>query len=266
MPRHYAKNSKRRARRAIGGKRAGYGGNGMKGYANSINLASGKTTGTKKWIRPGGSLRMTGPPPIGRGPLPQTIFTSHQYSGVASIFNDNTTGYTGSEFTWRLNSLHDPSTAVVGLLNHQPYGFDQFGGLYTNYLVYKVDIQFVIEYTSGVDLSLVTSIRGSGNTFNLGGSKDVGLIAEKPGCTAMPAVRGQTLNQTVWIADIEGVNRGKVFSEQDFSATNLTNPARVPTLGVACTSPGAVTGGEIVVRVNLNFHTRWSELFTQAQS
>lgn len=197
----------------------------------------------------GGSL-------INRSFLPQTMICTHRYVEQLTLTADNVTGLTGNEVAFRLNSLNDPNLSGVG---HQPYGYDQMSTLYQKYCVYKVHMQVRIQSQTANQPECCINIRPYNNgSYSLTNKKPWEEM-ERPGVVVITC-NGEmkTWDQTVHIADIEGVPRSKVFNEDTFSAVAGISPIRNPYFSIACGSSSGSTPSDIVVTVAFVFHTVWS--------
>lgn len=201
-----------------------------------------------------------------RGAFPEQLFVKMRYTDFLSNSADNLTGLTGSEQAWRLNSLFDPYFTGAG---HQPLGFDQLTPIYSQYTVYRVDVQVrVCSYigTGGVYLAINT--RPSNSTYNLAGLKNAGEIQEQPNNTIMDGQILQTWDQSFWINQVEGIPKSKVMNENNYSANVTTNPSNTPYLGIAVgtyTTPASSTN-TIYYQVSFVFHARFWNQNPLAQS
>lgn len=203
-------------------------------------------------------------PKLGRvGCMPQSLYTQHRYCEEISLSSDNITGYTGSQYEFRLNSLFDPNLTGVG---HQPQGFDQMAALYASYRVYKVDIYLRVTAISHSNLYLATKITPFHTAYNLG-LKQQSEILEQSNCNCYDGFVGNVVQlNNVYIADIEGQKRQAVFDDLLFRAKIDTNPANVSIFGIAMGSTDLVTGAAMKVMVGFTFHTMWSDLQPLPQS
>lgn len=83
------------------------------------------------------------PPNISsRGIIPSRIRRRHLYAESLSI---NPTGSTVSEHVFTPTNLYDPNYTGTG---HQPYGYDQMGLFFKNYLVTGVDFKITMMHDS----------------------------------------------------------------------------------------------------------------------
>lgn len=231
-------------------------------YSNSISTSKGfqnsrKVTPTSKPfsdVVAGSSVR--GGLLIQRSFLPQTMICAHRYTEQLELSAENVAGLTGNEVAFRMNSLFDPNFTLAG---HQPFGYDQMGALYNRYTVYKVTIQVrIVEINTSNSPELIINVRPSASVYNLT-NKKVWEELERPE-NVMITGTGELKqwNQTLYIADIEGVTRNKVYSEDSFSAISGNNPGRTPYLSVAVGSVTGSTPSTLTCIVCLEFHTIWS--------
>lgn len=202
-----------------------------------------------------------------RGAFPNTMFAQHRYVEKLELYADNTTGRTGSDIPFRLNSLYDPYFPAGG---HQPLGFDQMAQMYNNYCVWKVEVQvrIVDVSTSGGKTFLAINRRASTAVYNLSGVKSAQEIQEQPGNTIMDGKVGTTWNDTIMIADVEGKPRSAVFTENSFSGSTGSDPIVHPYLSLACGTYDEPALEQSWVRclVSFVFHARWSNPHPLPQS
>lgn len=206
-------------------------------------------------------------PLVEGGALPAALFTKHRYSEQLILYTDNLTNRTGTEVAFRMNSLYDPNFSSV--LNHQPLGFDQFAAMYKVYRVYKVDVQVRIVGKFGTAVTfLAVNVRPGQTTYQLGGLKNGAEILEQPSNTIMDAAINQSWAQTYYIADVDGVTRQRVMSDDQYCASVSNNPALGPYLSVACGTwdePASASNGAYAV-VSFVYHTMWSNAQALPQS
>lgn len=197
------------------------------------------------------------------GCMPQSLFTQHRYCEEIALASDNLTGYTGSQYVFRLNSLYDPNLTGVG---HQPQGYDQMAQFYNTYRVYKVDIYVRVTAISHTGLYLCTAITPFNVSYDLG-LKQQSEILENTNTNAYDGFVGNVAVQNnVYIADIEGQKRQAVFDDLLFRAKTDANPANVSFFRLAMGSTDLTTGAAMRVMVGLTFHTMWSDRISLPQS
>lgn len=199
-------------------------------------------------------------PIAGRGAFPNTLFTQLRYSDNLLLNADNLTGRTGSDISYRLNSLFDPYFAAGG---HQPLGFDQLSAIYNNYTVYKVDVQVRVVQSSGSSggkTFIAVNRRPSTSLYILGGLKTAYEIQEQPGNTVIAGDLLQTWNDTIWVADVEGKKRSSIFTENSFTGSASTNPTETPYISFTCGTfdEPASTSSWVRILVSFNYHCRFS--------
>lgn len=206
-------------------------------------------------------------PLIQGGALPATLFTKHRYSEQLILYTDNLTNRTGTETAFRLNSLYDPN--FTSALNHQPLGFDQFAAMYKVYRVYKVDVQVRITGKFGSAVTfLAVNVRPGQTSYQLGGLKNGAEILEQPSNTIMDVALNQSWAQSYYIADIDGVTRQRVMTDDQYCSSTSTNPALGPFLSVACGTwdePASASNGAYAV-VSFVYHTMWCNTQALPQS
>lgn len=213
-----------------------------------------------------GDARHVDRPLIQGGAFPATLFTKHRYSQQLILYTDNLTNRTGTEVAFRLNSLYDPDFTGTG---HQPLGFDQLTPIYKVYRVYKVECQVRItgKFGSGVTFCAV-NVRPGQASYQIGGLKKGDEILEQPSNTLMDGAINQTWSSTYYIADIDGVTRQRVTTDDQYCAQVGTNPVLGPYLSVACGTwdePAAATNGCYVV-VSFVYHAMWTNTAPLPQS
>ncbi len=200
--------------------------------------------------------------------MPSAMFMKHAYSAGVQLSVDGTTGYSGGEIPFRLNSLYDPYFLTGSLADHQPMFYDQISALYRRYTVYQVDINLQVMNVTGTAPSLVVMFSPSGSTWNTTGSLDPARLAEKPNCTVTRVQAGSTMKWSMKIGDIDGVPRATVMNDDLYTAQIGSNPGKTPymRMNVSSQLAGADTSATVEVMVNMVFHTRWNDYITPNQS
>lgn len=243
-----ARRTTRRAKFGTGDKFASYG-KAAKSIATKRSPAFAKNLGNALHVDR---------PLVQGGALPATLYTKHRYSEQVILYSDNLTNRTGTEIAFRLNSLFDPNFTGTG---HQPLGYDQFGALYGIYRVYKVEVQVRLTGKFGSAVTfLAANVRPSLSTYSLGSLKKGDEVLEQPGNTIMDASLNQSWSQTYYIADIEGVTRQRVMSDDQYNAGVGANPFLTPYLSVVAGTwdePASASNGVYAV-VSFVYHTQWS--------
>lgn len=204
---------------------------------------------------------------------PSSTVCQHRYVEELSLSQENITGLTGNEYAFRLASLFDPNFTGTG---HQPRGFDQMAALYTEYVVYKVQIQVRIMYqSSGVNVAgnfVAISVRPfNNNSYSLGPARRYGELLEQPTNTIITMeddnpCQNKTWDATYWIADIEGIPRGEIYQDTSYKAYYTSNPTKSPYLSLAVGSTNEQPGGTVKMAVSFVFHTLWSSPILVGQS
>lgn len=204
---------------------------------------------------------------------PSSTVCQHRYVEELSLSSENVTGLTGAEYAFRLASLFDPNFTGVG---HQPRGFDQMAAFYTEYVVYKVDVQVrIMSQTSGVNIAgnfVAISVRPfNNNSYSLGPARRYGELLEQPTNTIITMERddicqNKTWDATFWIADIEGIPRGQIYQDTSYKAPYTANPTKTPYLSLAVGSTNELSGGNVKMAVSFVFHTLWSSPILVGQS
>lgn len=231
-------------------------------YLNSIPTAKGYKKAkkfiprTKPFSTVNAGTTVSGGSLVNRSFLPQTMITQHRYVEQVTLTAEGVSGLTGNEVAFRLNSLYDPNFSLVG---HQPYGYDQMGQLYQKYCVYKVHMQVRVQNQTSNQPECCINVRPFNNGAYTLTNKKPWEEMERPGNVVITC-NGElkTWDQTIYIADIEGVPRSKVFDEDNFSAVVGNSPTRSPYFSVACGSSSGSTPSDITITVAFVFHTVWS--------
>lgn len=205
-------------------------------------------------------------PVVQGGAFPPTLFAKHRYTEQLTLYTDNLTNRTGSEYAFRINSLFDPDFTGTG---HQPVGFDQMSAIYRIYRVYKVDIQVRVVGKFGTAVTFVAcGPRPSLSQYQLGGLKKASEVLEQPNNTLMDAAINQSWSHSYYIADIEGCSRQRVMSDDQYGSLVTTSPALPPYFAVVAGTwdePASAQNGAYVA-VSFVFHTVWSMLNPLPQS
>lgn len=197
------------------------------------------------------------------GCVPQTLLTQHRYCEEVALTSDNLTGYTGSQYEWRLNSLFDPNLTGVG---HQPQGFDQMAAFYNTYRVYKVDVQIRIVASSHADSYVASKVTPYTTVYNLG-LKQQAEIQEVANCNCFDAFVGNVAEwKGMYIADIEGQKREAVFNDLLFRAAIGANPATTSIFGLAVGNSSLITGATVKIMVSFVYYAQWSDRVALPQS
>lgn len=269
MPRRYAT---RTSKRSTGRKRM------RRGMAASMGVSArpesalvGTVNGRSVLRKPKRSFGITkynnitiDGPLVGRAFQPPALYMSHRYSEQFQLSNENTTGITGSEQAFRLNSMFDPNfTSVV--FGHQPRGYDQLALLYQRYRVYKVKCQVTVHAPTGGNVLpfVAVNVRPSANTtaYTLA-NQWYDQIKERANCTILTACQGNgtdnTWEEEFYIADIEGISRQKLMNDNDYEAATNGNPTITPYLAVAVGSLNRAPGCSAWITVSLEYFAKWT--------
>jgi len=194
--------------------------------------------------------------------MPPVVWAQHKYVCQYVLTAEPTTGLTGSEYAISLNGLFDPEFTAVG---HQPRGFDQMTAMMRKYCVYKVDVQVRV-VNHNLTAVCMMNVRPSGGGYNLN-NKLPYQESENATVAYIEADRANSFTQSYYLADIEGVSRGAIYTDDKYSALATANPALNAYMSVACGSANGTGGGvNCTVMVSLVYHTRWSERINLAIS
>lgn len=192
---------------------------------------------------------------------PRAQVTQHKYCQQFSVYSDSTTGLSGVEQVFKLNSLFDPDQTGTG---HQPRGFDEYALIWKRYRVYKVDVNIKIVGIQTTGSWVAFRYSSSNNiTYSVGSLKTQAEVMEQDNTGIMDAtVVGAQMNiNDLYIADVQGCTRNAVMTDMDFSAAPTANPVLTPRLGIASGNSSLTTSAEVVILVTFVFHTVWSERY-----
>ena len=179
------------------------------------------------------------------GPFQQSILTKLRYCESFVIATNNITGLSETPVRYSLGSLFDPTIAAGG---HQPYGFDQLAAVWKSYIVYGVRVLI----TSDPSNVTTTATGGARMCLRVASSSTLAAslvsllpddFREKGGCIVWDGEQqGGNLDLGYMsIADIEGVEKSKVMSDNVYTAAVTSNPLLAPEIQF-CLSSSTGTG------------------------
>lgn len=132
MPRGYQVKRRRTSRR---GYRRGYGNKGRKAFKRYGDF---KSDGVKGYLKSQGTIRV----PTALGSFPRSVETTFTYCETVLI---TTTSGVNDYYVWSGNDLYNPNLTGSG---HQPFGFDQWGAIFSRYTVYGSQCELEVLPTS----------------------------------------------------------------------------------------------------------------------
>lgn len=200
-------------------------------------------------------------------PFPPSMTRNFKYAEqITHLTTGSTSGVFGNEYRFRLNSLYDPDYAGGG---HQPYGYDQFNGVYQKYRVDKCSwrISFTTPGASNDVLCALTVSPGTSATMS-------GVTIYKPlewpnsshGYLSSTGTRLCVLQGSADLQDIVSVPKAKYVAEENFGAEVTTNPVQVCLLSISCCSPSNNTSQAVSIIVELDYQATLYQRVMQASS
>lgn len=272
MPRTSKNVSRRKARKAVRktSKSSPF------GYARKDQRATRSQYGVKdvQVTAPGSALEFRAPRMYLRGgPFQQAIYTKLRYCESFVVATNNITGLSESPVRYNLGSLFDPTLAVGG---HQPYGFDQLAAVWKSYIVYGVRVII----TSDAANTSTTASNGAVMCLRVASSST--LSASLIGIT--PEDFREKAGALVWdgeqqggkldlgymsIADIEGVEKAKVMSDNVYTSAVTASPLLSPEIQLylsSNTGAGAALGALRRYSILIDFYVKMYGTTAMTQS
>jgi len=179
-------------------------------------------------------------------PFPRTMRAILRYS---EVFNFNTSAATPQKQFMRAGSINDPNYSGVG---YQPYGHDQYQGLYNHYRV----IKSVCKITN--------TSNGASNIMGLALHDDVSATNDFDAIRTMKPVKFVPLCGTTEPRSLEMTyNSAQVFPGQKQATTALfgNNPAEEQYFMIWVTGGNPLSDpGAISIVVAIDYYVEFSEL------
>jgi len=206
-----------------------------------------------------------------RQPIVNRITRTFGYSETQN-FTTGAVSLVGTQQVWRLNSLFDPNFTGVG---HQPYGYDQFNTLYSNYKVHKVKVKMTWFDVAGPNIMAVMRAGGSYDGAAGVQGKTADVVAETPGGVVRNLT--ETGKQAVVIEQEFSIPAILGMSQQEFEGSNGfdkspasvvgANPFLSAYLYIGISDNAVDAGGRAATcRTEITFYAQlWGRL-TQVQS
>lgn len=193
--------------------------------------------------------------------LPNNLLTKLTY--VDSIKLDNT-GSPGIAATqqFRLNSLYDPDYTNTG---HQPYLYDQLAALYAHYCVYGVKVEFSV----GTETTTSPVLIAVQPTTAISTPSDAELGAERPNSNLLVVDAGgaaQKFSKYYKIADVFGVTKRNILTDDLFQSAITTSPTRIAYLNISAVSQDKAVVCTANFTFKLTFYARFNLRIDQSES
>lgn len=194
-------------------------------------------------------------------------FTSKFYTKVRYVTTKtlNATLVTANNTLFVCNGLFDPDYTGTG---HQPLGFDQIMGIYTNYYVYKSTC--TVDYISGdntvTNCGQIAGLTVSDNTAPV---TTLDTVAEQPYTTYKSMSTGYGSRAVVrcnrtwrW----KQFNAGQ-YNNEDNQGTNSTNPTAAQYFNIWVQTPGGnLDPNAVQCLVTLTYYVCFTEPRSLSQS
>lgn len=219
---------------------------------------TGLRSGTVRPVAPRGPLSG-----LNRAVLPSFMDVVLAYCDCGSLPTVATTGVF-SELNWALNSLYDPHTTFGG---HQPYMYDQFAALYSQYRVLKARIIFTM-VPDNFDGVVVTGFpRISGDTTALSGLNVPYMEFPSAKTGLATAAIPFTVDYTANIWEMLGVTKDRYLADPNYVALISASPTPAAWYTLMWANPLASTGAKNnSYTVRIEFVARLTGLKTQSFS
>lgn len=176
-------------------------------------------------------------------------------------------GTTGTELIWRLNSVYDPNFQVGG---HQPNEFDQAAALYSNYQVMSCRVQIVWNYSGVNGLICLAQVSNYANTLTTNGLSPYS-VAERP-MTRSLFVNAtgdhtqQTMDFEVDMAGITGVSKNEYRTNELYQSLVTGDPNYQIVVRLNCGATGGQSTENVIAHLYLTYKVRFWNKKTQAES
>jgi len=223
---------------------------------------------------PGSALEFRAPRLFLRGgPFQQVLYTKLRYTESLILGTNNLTGLSETPLRWSLTGLFDPNLQVGG---HQPYGFDQIAAVYKSYVTYGVRVII----TSDCSNSSTTAQNGTCLAARLACSSTLTLsivslnledFREKAGCMVWDGEQqgGKLDLGYMSIADLEGVDKNKVMTDNVYASAVTANPLLQPEIQLCVSSntgAGAALGALRRYSILIDYYVKFYGPTTLPQS
>jgi len=206
------------------------------------------------------------------GAMPQVFNTTQRYVTNFEL-TANASGLIGNEVYFRLNDMYEVQpSGSPGV--HQPLGWNEMRQFYINSVVWKVDFQVRLIYTSGNNPSngVVLSLKPWTNNFNPSGLT-LDVAAEQPNVIVLEAPTDDrqpvTKNLSINIADVLGMPSSAIFNAKEMfnQGNNKVADANVATMGVSVGNWNLdIANNAVRMVVTMTQHVRWMKASNVAPS
>jgi len=257
MPRFSMKRSSRR--RIVRGRRSSR----RTAFQGRSGFSKRTRVGQAKPYTPGrtkvNALTLLGP----SSAMPQVFNTTQRYVTNFEL-SANAAGLIGDEIYFRLNDMYEVQpSGSPGV--HQPLGWNEMRQFYINSVVYKVDFQIRLIYTSGNNPSngVVLNLKTWSNNYVVSGLT-LDVASEQPNCLVLEAPTDDrqpvSKNMSINIADVLGIPTSALFGNPNYynQGNNKVGDANIATIGVAVGNWNLdVANNSVRMVVTMTQHVRW---------
>ena len=203
-------------------------------------------------------------------PMARELFTTLRYVESIVLGNEVVSGLSKAPYIFTLNGLYDPNITGTG---HQPRGYDQITPFYKAYTVLGVSIRIRSSASNlnvNADAVLCLRLKSALTSTSMAGMASADF-QEASSCMCWEADTQQAELDLgyISIADIEGVSKDKVMSDDQYSAGVAGNPGQQPQLELYLSSNSGTGGALGALRryiVDLTYSVRFFQPNTLAQS
>lgn len=203
-------------------------------------------------------------------PMARELFTTLRYVESVVLQSNVISGLSNSAYVFSLNGLFDPNITGTG---HQPRGYDQITPFYKAYTVFGVSIRIrsaASNLNVNADAVLCLRLKSALTSTSMAGMYSADF-QEASSCMCWEADTQQAELDLgyVSIADLEGVPKDKVMSDDQYSAGVAGNPGQQPQLELYLASNSGLAGALGAARrytVDLTYSVRFFQPNTLAQS
>lgn len=165
-------------------------------------------------------------------------------------------------YEFNLNSIYDPNRTGTG---HQPYGHDQFSGLYNRYRVISCSYAISAIDTNGKYIQVAAIPANEPITFT-----GIDSATENPRCryiTQAPNAALKTLKGTVYMPSLVGRSKAQYMADDRYQAQFGNNPSELAILNIAAqTLSGSADNMSIAFNITLTYTVEVFDVKNQAQS
>lgn len=167
---------------------------------------------------------------------------------------------------YRLNSLFDPDYSGVG---YQPYYHDQYSALYDNYRVYGCKVYVKVSCASSTTNMFHPTVLIAPTdqaSVSWGNMQNACNARKAQFRNLVPGQSVSTFKAYYSIADVMGVAKREVASDDNYSAAVSANPNSVAYLQVITGNNDATASIAVTWEIRLTFYARYFGLTVPAPS